>query len=162
MNVFLSQDFLTVIHDMKFPGYQKSPFLQESPGFFTGMPLRTIISVITPSLSASRLQGEVLLLIFGGIIPSWILRIRRVPSILADTQVISGKFFRTAAATSEQLIFFFGHPMVYILLIQKSRISPVLFLTFPQLWIFQILPVKKISGYLPESCLVKKPFFFIP
>lgn len=65
MNVFLSQDFLTVIHDMKFPGYQKFPFLQESPGFFTGMPLRTIISVITPSLSASRLQGEVLLLVFG-------------------------------------------------------------------------------------------------
>lgn len=153
MNVFLSQDFLTVIHDMKFPGYQKFPFLQESPGFFTGMPLRTIISVITPSLSASRLQGEVLLLVFWGIIPSWILRIRRVPSILADTQVISGKFFRTAAATSEQLIFFLDIPWFISCLSRKSRISPVLFLTFPSIWIFQILPVKKISGYLPESCL---------
>lgn len=38
MNVFLSQDFLTVIHDMKFPGYQKFPFLQESPGFYRYAP----------------------------------------------------------------------------------------------------------------------------
>ena len=34
MNVFLSQDFLTVIHDMKFPGYQKFPFFAGIPGLF--------------------------------------------------------------------------------------------------------------------------------
>lgn len=34
MNVFLSQDFLAVIHDMKFPGYQKFPFFAGIPGLF--------------------------------------------------------------------------------------------------------------------------------
>ena len=125
------------------------------------MPLRTIISVITPSLSASRLQGEVLLLVFWGIIPSWILRIRRVPSILADTQVISGKFFRTAAATSEQLIFFLDIPWFISCLFRKSRISPVLFLTFPSIWIFQILPVKKNIRIPPRIMPVKKAFLFL-
>lgn len=158
MNVFLSQDFLTVIHDMKFPGHQKFPFFTGIPGLFTGMPLRTIISVITPSLSAIRLQGEVLLLISFWIIPSRILRIRRVPSILADTCVISGNFSVQLLQLLNSLSFL-GHPMVYILLIQKiedfsGTVSDISFnMDIPD------SPVRKISGYLQDHAC-KKAFLY--
>lgn len=163
MNVFLSQDFLTVIHDMKFPGYQKFPFFAGIPGLFYRYAPSDDHICDHSVLVCEQITGGGITVGFWGIIPSWILRIRRVPSILADTQVISGKFFRTAAATSEQLIFFLDIPWFISCLSRKSRISPVLFLTFPSIWIFQILPVKKKYQDTSQNHACKKSLsFFIP
>lgn len=62
---------------------------------------------------------------------------------------------------SEQLIFFLDIPWFISCLSRKSRISPVLFLIFPSIWIFQILPVKKNIRIPPRIMPVKKAFLFL-
>ena len=93
------------------PRIPEVPLFAESQAFYRYAPSDDHICD-PPSLSASRLQGEVLLLVLGD--NSFLdIKNQTVPSILADTQVISGKFFRTAAATSEQLIFFWTSHGLY-------------------------------------------------
>ena len=146
---------------MKFPGYQKFPFFAGIPGLFYRYAPSDDHICDHSVLVCEQITGWGVTVGFLGDNSFLDIKNQTVPSILADTQVIFRKIFRTAAAISEQLIFFLDIPWFISCLSRKSRISPVLFLTFPSIWIFQILPVKKNIRIPPRIMPVKKAFLFL-